>query len=159
MQVATFTQQFLQHFVSYLTRLSSVEKTSNSGATGKNNGILENDKPLSFLPILHPHFLSSLTNPSILYSCTAKVSSSPTKGHMIIYLPWLLHSCFPGFPAIVVAISLAVTQTKGYESKDLCWLDVKTGLIWAFAGPAILVITVSFSLWLPRREGISLAIK
>ncbi|XP_068720465.1 adhesion G-protein coupled receptor D1-like [Montipora capricornis] len=48
-----------------------------------------------------------------------------------------------GFPAIVVAISLAVTQTKGYESKDLCWLDVKTGLIWAFAGPAILVITIN----------------
>ncbi|XP_068703997.1 adhesion G protein-coupled receptor B2-like [Montipora foliosa] len=48
-----------------------------------------------------------------------------------------------GFPAIVVAISLAVTQTKGYESKDLCWLDVKTGLIWAFTGPAILVITIN----------------
>ena len=48
-----------------------------------------------------------------------------------------------GFPAIVVAISLAVTQTNGYGNKDVCWLDAKSGLIWAFIGPALLVILVS----------------
>jgi len=56
----------------------------------------------------------------------------------------------------VVAISLAVTQADGYGDKDACWLDVKSGLIWAFIGPAILVILVSetffnlFSNLLPR---------
>ena len=48
-----------------------------------------------------------------------------------------------GFPAIVVAISLAVTQTNGYGNKEACWLDVKSGLIWGFIGPALLIILVS----------------
>jgi len=43
----------------------------------------------------------------------------------------------------VVATSLAVTQADGYGDKDACWLDVKSSLIWAFIGPAILVILVS----------------
>ena len=47
-----------------------------------------------------------------------------------------------GFPAIVVAISLAVTQANGYGSTAACWLDVKSGLIWAFIAPALLVILV-----------------
>ena len=50
---------------------------------------------------------------------------------------------FAGFPAIVVTISLAVTQANGYGNKKACWLDVKSGLIWAFIGPAMLVILVS----------------
>ena len=48
-----------------------------------------------------------------------------------------------GFPAIVVAISLAATQTDGYGTEATCWLDVSSGLIWAFIAPAITVISVS----------------
>ena len=48
-----------------------------------------------------------------------------------------------GFPAVVVAVSLAVTRAKGYGSSGTCWLDVDSGLIWAFVGPALLVILVS----------------
>jgi len=48
----------------------------------------------------------------------------------------------PGFPAIVVAISLAVTQASGYGNEAACWLDVESGLIWAFIAPALLVILV-----------------
>ena len=48
-----------------------------------------------------------------------------------------------GFPAMVVVISLAATQTAGYGTEDTCWLDVSNGLIWAFIAPAITVISVS----------------
>ena len=48
-----------------------------------------------------------------------------------------------GFPAMVVVISLAATQTAGYGTEDTCWLDVSSGLIWAFIAPAITVISVS----------------
>ncbi|XP_073253880.1 adhesion G protein-coupled receptor B1-like [Porites lutea] len=48
-----------------------------------------------------------------------------------------------GCPAVVVAVSLAVTRAKGYGSSGTCWLDVDSGLIWAFIGPALLVISIN----------------
>ncbi|XP_068703384.1 adhesion G protein-coupled receptor L4-like isoform X3 [Montipora foliosa] len=48
-----------------------------------------------------------------------------------------------GFPALVVAISLIITRAGGYGGEDVCWLSVKNGLIWAFIGPALLVISVN----------------
>lgn len=50
---------------------------------------------------------------------------------------------FQGFPAVIVAISLGATQAVGYGSSEACWLDVKSGVAWAFIGPAILIISVS----------------
>lgn len=48
-----------------------------------------------------------------------------------------------GFPAIVVIISLSVTQLKGYGHKEACWLNADKGLIWAFIVPALGVILVN----------------
>ncbi|XP_068752097.1 uncharacterized protein [Montipora capricornis] len=48
-----------------------------------------------------------------------------------------------GFPAIVVAISLAATQTVGYGTAHACWLDVSSWLIWAFIAPVICIILVN----------------
>ncbi|XP_067032059.1 uncharacterized protein [Acropora muricata] len=48
-----------------------------------------------------------------------------------------------GFPAIIVAISLAVTQTVGYGTAHACWLDISSGLIWAFIAPVISIILVN----------------
>ena len=54
-------------------------------------------------------------------------------------------------PSIIVALSLGVTNLKGYgyqkESADkvtvnVCWLSVDRGLIWAFVAPAIFVMSV-----------------
>ena len=53
---------------------------------------------------------------------------------------------FLGLPAIIVTISLVVTQANGYGNTEACWLDVKSGLIWAFIAPALLVILVSENL-------------
>ena len=50
---------------------------------------------------------------------------------------------FLGFPAVVVVISLTVTHANSYGNTAACWLDVKSGLIWAFIAPALLVILVS----------------
>ena len=44
-----------------------------------------------------------------------------------------------------MAISLGATQADGYGSSENCWLDVPSGLIWAFIAPAILIILVSGS--------------
>jgi len=48
-----------------------------------------------------------------------------------------------GFPVIIVAISLGSTQADGYGSSEGCWLDVPSGLIWAFIAPAILIILIN----------------
>ena len=50
---------------------------------------------------------------------------------------------FLGFPAIMVIISLSVTQLKGYGHKEACWLSADKGLIWAFIVPALGVFLVS----------------
>ena len=50
---------------------------------------------------------------------------------------------FLGFPAIMVIISLSVTQLKRYGHKEACWLNADKGLIWAFIVPALGVILVS----------------
>ncbi|CAH3016664.1 unnamed protein product, partial [Porites evermanni] len=48
-----------------------------------------------------------------------------------------------GFPAVIVVISLAVTQAVGYGTSEKCWLDVPSGLIWAFIAPAIIIILIN----------------
>ena len=74
------------------------------------------------------------------------------KSQVLTLMPGIFLYCFfngtllyfsLGCPAVVVAVSLAVTRAKGYGSSGTCWLDVDSGLIWAFIGPALLVISVS----------------
>lgn len=53
--------------------------------------------------------------------------------------------CLSGFPAFVVGICLAATQTQGYGyhgNQTVCWLAVDNGLIWAFVAPAIAILLV-----------------
>ncbi|CAI9721574.1 adhesion G protein-coupled receptor L4-like [Octopus vulgaris] len=45
-----------------------------------------------------------------------------------------------GLPAIIVAISAGVTRLHGYGESDHCWLSEKSGLKWAFMGPAFFII-------------------
>ncbi|KXJ28919.1 Adhesion G-protein coupled receptor D1 [Exaiptasia diaphana] len=51
-----------------------------------------------------------------------------------------------GFPLLVVGISLCATQTEGYGYHGLqtaCWLSVDNGLIWAFIGPAVVIMLIN----------------
>ena len=58
----------------------------------------------------------------------------------------LICSFDPGFPALIVAVSLGVTGTKNYAANN-CWLSLENGLIyWAFVAPAATVVFVSIHL-------------
>ncbi|XP_028402439.1 uncharacterized protein LOC114525371 isoform X2 [Dendronephthya gigantea] len=45
-----------------------------------------------------------------------------------------------GIPLLIVVVSLGATQGEGYGSDSSCWLSIDNNLIWAFVGPAFLVI-------------------
>ncbi|XP_063399753.1 uncharacterized protein LOC134684397 [Mytilus trossulus] len=44
------------------------------------------------------------------------------------------------FPLVIVAISMAATQFKGYGTEQYCWLSVSNGLIYAFLVPCIIAV-------------------
>ncbi|XP_060606054.1 uncharacterized protein LOC132758398 isoform X2 [Ruditapes philippinarum] len=64
------------------------------------------------------------------------VFSNKHKTKWIIPVAWLL-------PAVIVGISLAVTRIHGYGDKNKCWLSFDKGLIWAFVGPATVIILIN----------------
>uniref|UniRef100_A0A8C9Z4M3 Adhesion G protein-coupled receptor B3 n=1 Tax=Sander lucioperca TaxID=283035 RepID=A0A8C9Z4M3_SANLU len=47
-----------------------------------------------------------------------------------------------GLPALVVAVSMGFTKTKGYGTRLYCWLSLEGGLLYAFVGPAAAVVLV-----------------
>ncbi|KAM3862814.1 adhesion G protein-coupled receptor B3 [Diretmus argenteus] len=48
-----------------------------------------------------------------------------------------------GLPALVVAVSMGFTKTKGYGTPMYCWLSLEGGLLYAFVGPAAAVVLVN----------------
>ncbi|XP_078129801.1 adhesion G protein-coupled receptor B3 [Sander vitreus] len=48
-----------------------------------------------------------------------------------------------GLPALVVAVSMGFTKTKGYGTRLYCWLSLEGGLLYAFVGPAAAVVLVN----------------
>ncbi|XP_052279324.1 adhesion G protein-coupled receptor B3-like isoform X2 [Dreissena polymorpha] len=58
-------------------------------------------------------------------------------------LKWMLSAAWV-VPAVIVGITLGVTKTEGYGNESSCWLTIKGGVIWAFVGPALLVVLVNF---------------
>ncbi|VDI56672.1 G protein-coupled receptor 133 [Mytilus galloprovincialis] len=60
---------------------------------------------------------------------------------------WLLPLCWV-VPGVIVAISAGVTQLKGYGNSQFCWLALESNLIWAFIGPALLVILINFLIFI-----------
>ncbi|KAL3881330.1 hypothetical protein ACJMK2_027782, partial [Sinanodonta woodiana] len=51
----------------------------------------------------------------------------------LLPLAWLI-------PAGIVGASLGISRLNGYGNDQHCWLTVRNGLIWAFVGPAALII-------------------
>ncbi|XP_076077326.1 uncharacterized protein LOC143047887 [Mytilus galloprovincialis] len=63
----------------------------------------------------------------------------PTKSRV----KWLIPICWI-IPAVIVGISMGATQLEGYgDTSDICWLSVDNGLIWAFIGPALVIVLVN----------------
>uniref|UniRef100_F6WNS4 Adhesion G protein-coupled receptor D2 n=1 Tax=Monodelphis domestica TaxID=13616 RepID=F6WNS4_MONDO len=47
-----------------------------------------------------------------------------------------------GLPVVIVGITLA-SSFDGYMADHHCWLSLRNGVIWAFAGPVLFVLTVN----------------
>ncbi|MEE6484178.1 hypothetical protein FKM82_013780 [Ascaphus truei] len=66
-----------------------------------------------------------------------------------------------GLPALVVAVSVGFTRTKGYGTPNYCWLSLEGGLLYAFVGPAAVIVLVNMLIGiivfnkLMSRDGIS----
>lgn len=52
-----------------------------------------------------------------------------------------------GLPALVVSVSLAATQGRGYADMQTCWLNTRNYVLWAFVAPALLIVSVSYMLF------------
>ncbi|XP_031569695.1 uncharacterized protein LOC116304162 isoform X2 [Actinia tenebrosa] len=53
-----------------------------------------------------------------------------------------------GTPLMIVGISMAVTQMKGYGGENACWLSSDGGLIFAFIGPVLAVVLVNIIIFI-----------
>ncbi|XP_072358296.1 adhesion G protein-coupled receptor B2-like isoform X5 [Scyliorhinus torazame] len=66
-----------------------------------------------------------------------------------------------GLPALIVAISVGFTKAKGYGTANYCWLSLDGGLLYAFVGPAAIIVLVNMLIGiivfnkLMSRDGIS----
>ncbi|KAJ8398036.1 hypothetical protein AAFF_G00431130 [Aldrovandia affinis] len=66
-----------------------------------------------------------------------------------------------GLPAVVVAVSVGFTRARGYGSAKSCWLSLEGGLLYAFVGPAAVIVLVNMLIGivifnkLVSRDGIS----
>uniref|UniRef100_A0A8C7PR83 Adhesion G protein-coupled receptor B2 n=1 Tax=Oncorhynchus mykiss TaxID=8022 RepID=A0A8C7PR83_ONCMY len=66
-----------------------------------------------------------------------------------------------GLPALVVAVSVGFTRTRGYGTPSYCWLSLEGGLLYAFVGPAAVIVLMNMLIGivvfnkLMSRDGIS----
>ncbi|KAF0024614.1 hypothetical protein F2P81_023416 [Scophthalmus maximus] len=66
-----------------------------------------------------------------------------------------------GLPALVVAVSVGFTRARGYGTVSYCWLSLEGGLLYAFVGPAAVIVLVNMLIGivvfnkLMSRDGIS----
>ncbi|VDI84318.1 latrophilin 2, partial [Mytilus galloprovincialis] len=69
---------------------------------------------------------------------------------MVVYVfpaSSIIHKLIPAcwiIPAVIVGVTAALTKLKGYGNQQFCWLTLESNLIWAFIGPALLVILINF---------------
>lgn len=53
---------------------------------------------------------------------------------------------------VIVAITL-VLHPHDYVASGHCWLNVHTDAIWAFVGLVLIVLTMSWEVWVPQGKG------
>ncbi|XP_052791613.1 adhesion G protein-coupled receptor L3-like [Mya arenaria] len=81
-------------------------------------------------------FCLMLTEGLNIFMSVRFVFTTKSKFKWIIVAAWI-------FPAVIVGITLGAGRTYGYETEHFCWLSVESGVIWAFVGPALAIITVN----------------
>eukprot|EP00094_Tigriopus_californicus_P008336 TCALIF_08032-PA protein Name:"Similar to LPHN3 Latrophilin-3 (Homo sapiens)" AED:0.08 eAED:0.08 QI:221/0.8/0.83/1/1/1/6/104/262 len=63
---------------------------------------------------------------------------------------WIYYLVGYGTPAIIVILSVIIveaTGSHGYGTDKNCWLDHRNGLIWAFAGPVIVILVANTAMF------------
>ncbi|XP_005403043.1 PREDICTED: adhesion G-protein coupled receptor D1 isoform X2 [Chinchilla lanigera] len=93
--------------------------------------------------LLHYFFLSAfawmLVEGLHLYSMVITVFGSEGSKHLYYYgIGW-------GFPLVICVVSISFAMDS-YGTSNNCWLSLGTGAIWAFVGPALLVIVVNIGI-------------
>ncbi|KAJ7374174.1 hypothetical protein OS493_009516 [Desmophyllum pertusum] len=71
-----------------------------------------------------------------LYFSLVKIIGATANTHITFF-----HCLGWGLPALVVAVSLAATQGRGYTDLQSCWLSTSNHVIWAFVAPALLIVS------------------
>ncbi|XP_074140930.1 adhesion G protein-coupled receptor D2 [Sminthopsis crassicaudata] len=89
---------------------------------------------------LHLFFMAAFTwmlvEGLLLWSKVVAVNKSEDRRMRFYYMiGW-------GLPVVVVGITLA-SSFDGYMADHHCWLSLRKGVIWAFAGPVLFVLTVN----------------
>ncbi|RDD36446.1 Adhesion G protein-coupled receptor L3, partial [Trichoplax sp. H2] len=70
-----------------------------------------------------------------LYFMIIAVFNQKTRSHYYYIVGW-------GMPLVVVVFSVLI-RFDGYGGDERCWLSTKDGLIWAFVGPVIAIISIN----------------
>ncbi|KAK3581721.1 hypothetical protein CHS0354_023408 [Potamilus streckersoni] len=115
--------------ISYVIFLAGVDRTENKNACTAVAALLHYFYLAVFFLMLAYGIELAVT---VVY-----VFETRSRVRWLLPLAWIL-------PAVVVAVSLGVTQLEGYGNEKFCWLSIEDGLIWAFVGPAALVILLNF---------------
>ncbi|KAL3883250.1 hypothetical protein ACJMK2_029533 [Sinanodonta woodiana] len=115
--------------ISYVIFLAGVDRTENKNACTAVAALLHYFYLAVFFLMLAYGIELAVT---VVY-----VFETRSRVRWLLPLAWIL-------PAVVVAISLGVTQLEGYGNDKFCWLSIDDGLIWAFVGPAAFVILLNF---------------
>ncbi|XP_068938906.1 adhesion G-protein coupled receptor D2 [Petaurus breviceps papuanus] len=89
---------------------------------------------------LHLFFMASFTwmlvEGLLLWSKVVAVNRSEDRRMKFYYMiGW-------GLPVVIVGVTLA-SSFDGYMADHHCWLSLRKGVIWAFAGPVLFVLTVN----------------
>ncbi|XP_052242401.1 adhesion G protein-coupled receptor L2-like [Dreissena polymorpha] len=71
-----------------------------------------------------------------IFICVVHVFMTKFRTKVLVPLAWII-------PGIIVGVSLGVNKTRGYGNSTFCWLDISSGLIWSFVGPALFIICVN----------------
>ncbi|XP_043842375.1 adhesion G-protein coupled receptor D2 [Dromiciops gliroides] len=90
--------------------------------------------------LLHLFFMATFTwmlvEGLLLWSKVVAVNRSEDRKMKFYYMiGW-------GLPVVIVGITLA-SSFDGYMADHHCWLSLRKGVIWAFAGPVLFVLTVN----------------
>ncbi|XP_053398283.1 neurogenic locus Notch protein-like [Mercenaria mercenaria] len=112
--------------ISYIIFLAGVDRTESTAACAAIAAVIQYIYLVVFCIMLVEGIELAVT---VLY-----VFKTKSRIKIMLVLAWVI-------PAVIVGISLGVSKLEGYGNENFCWLSVDNGLIWAFVGPALLIIT------------------